>query len=52
MCFEFLSYHEYGRDKWKACGLEYTMKDAFVPEETVKAFRQGFTEKGLRVIRT
>lgn len=52
MCFEFLSYHEYGRDKWKACGWEYTMKDAFVPEETVKAFRQGFIEKGLRVIRT
>ena len=35
---ELLSYHEFGKDKWAKCGLEYTMKDGYVSGETIKAF--------------
>jgi len=52
MSFEFLSYHEYGKEKWKQCGAKYEMRDAFVSAETVKAFEQAFAASGLHIIRT
>ncbi len=50
--FEFLSYHEYGKDKWAQCGLPYQMQDAFVGAETVAQFHSVFAANGLHVIHT
>ncbi len=47
--FEFLKYHEYGKDKWQS---EYMVKDGFVTEETVKSFTQQFRAFGLKTVNT
>ncbi len=49
MTFEFIPYHEYGRDKWTS---EYEMKDAFITQETYEEFKNKFEEKGYKVVRT
>lgn len=49
---ELLRYHEYGKNKWKSCGMEYTMDNAFVTDETYKKFRDELVFRGLNVIRT
>lgn len=50
--FELLTYHEYGKDKWAACKMQYRMRDAFVPEEIRAAYEQAYRKAGLRVVRT
>jgi pyruvate formate lyase activating enzyme len=50
--FEMLRYHEFGRDKWKQCGKEYKMDNAFVDVETLKLFEDTFRANGLHIIRT
>lgn len=50
--FEFLKYHEYGKEKWKECGKEYMVKDGFVTETLREAFEQAFIENGYQVVRT
>ena len=53
--FEFLSYHEYGKDKWAQCGLPYRMermKNAFVSDATVAQVKSVFEAAGLHVIHT
>lgn len=50
--FEFLPYHEYGRDKWAKCHMEYRMADAFVPPETPRQFADIFAQAGLQAIHT
>ncbi len=47
--FEFLPYHEFGKDKWTE---EYQIEDGFVSDETVKQFKKLFTAKGLKVTAT
>ncbi len=49
---EVLRYHEYGRDKWKQCGMEYTMRDAFVSDETYRQFCAVLRDSGLHLIHT
>ncbi len=49
---EVLRYHEYGRDKWKQCGMEYGMHDAFVSDETYRQFCAVLRDSGLRLIHT
>ena len=49
---EFLSYHEFGKDKWKQSGLAYTMEDAFVSEDSINEFAKAFRLKGIHVIKT
>ena len=49
---ELLAYHEYGKDKWKKCGLEYTMTDAFVPAARMKEITAQFKSAGINIIRT
>ena len=49
---EVLKYHEYGKDKWEKCGLEYTMKDAFVTEQMRLDFENKLKNAGLTVVRT
>ena len=49
---EVLKYHEYGKDKWEKCGLEYTMKDAFVTENQRTELENALKNAGITVIRT
>lgn len=47
--FEFLTYHEYGREKWTE---EYKVKDGFVRGETVSKFIEVFKKHNLKLITT
>lgn len=47
--FEFLKYHEYGKEKWKE---EYKIANGFVTDETVKQFKETFCTHGLKCIKT
>lgn len=49
---ELLTYHEYGKEKWEKCGLEYTVKDAFIKAERLKEIRQKFLNSDIKTIRT
>ncbi len=47
--FEFLPYHEYGKDKWQT---EYKVKNGFVSEETLALFEETFKKYNLNLIKT
>ncbi len=47
--FEFLKYHEYGKEKWHE---EYKITDGFVSDETVKNFKEVFKAYGLKCVTT
>ena len=47
--FEFLPYHEYGRDKW---GEKYEMSGAFISPGTEKKFIDEFEKNGLKTVKT
>ncbi len=47
--FEFLSYHEFGKDKWTQ---DYEIDDGFVSEETIEKFTNLFTQNGMKVTKT
>ena len=47
--FEFLPYHEYGKDKWTE---KYEITDGFVSEETVNNFNKKFEQAHLKTVRT
>lgn len=49
---ELLRYHEYGKDKWKKCGKEYTVIDGFVSAETYKILACKIEDSGLTLVRT
>ena len=50
---EVLRYHEYGKDKYKALGLEYPMTQrAYISDETYIQFVQTLKKAGINVIRT
>ena len=49
---EFLPYHEYGKDKWSQCGLEYKMQDAFVSDQEVKEIIDVFKSYSLNIVNT
>ncbi len=49
---ELLRYHEYGKHKWKQCGLSYTMKQGEVSPETLRQFVQLFRQKNLPIVHT
>lgn len=49
---EVLKYHEYGKDKWQKCGLEYKMKDAFVTENQRTELENALKNAGITVVRT
>jgi len=50
--FELLRYHEYGKDKWKKCGKEYTVTDGFVSAETYKILEKKIKDSSLTLVRT
>ena len=47
--FEFLAYHEFGKDKWKG---KYEMTDAFVSPSVISEFDKIFKSYGLKTVRT
>ena len=47
--FEFLKYHEYGKDKWQE---EYKITDGFVTDETIRNFNNVFKAHNLKCITT
>lgn len=47
--FEFLAYHEYGKDKWKG---NYQIENGFVSDETIKEFTKKFNEYGMKTVAT
>lgn len=49
---ELLPFHEYGRDKWAACGLIYRMQGGKVLPETVRRFGDAFREQGITMVRS
>lgn len=50
---ELLAYHEYGKDKYAALGMEYTMtKDARVTPETIHYLSTRLQKAGIQIIRT
>ncbi len=47
--FEFLPYHEYGKEKWES---EYKVKNGFITDDILKIFKSTFTAKDLKLITT
>lgn len=48
--FEILKYHEFGRNKWEACGWEYQMTDkAHVTIPQIREFQEQMKEYGFHI---
>lgn len=50
--FEILTYHEFGKDKYKEIGTEYTVTDGFVSAEDVKTLKNELEKNNLKLINT
>jgi pyruvate formate lyase activating enzyme len=50
--FELLPYHEYGKSKYLQCGMNYTMKNAFVDAKSINLFENIFKENNLLIVHT
>ncbi len=49
---EVLRYHEYGKDKWAKCGLEYNVENAAVSNAQFNDFCKILSDNGIELIRT
>lgn len=49
---EFLVYHEYGKQKWEQCGMEYKMPNIRLASGTVKKFEEIMQRNGIVCVRT
>lgn len=49
---ELLSYHEYGKDKYRKINLPYKMKNGFVDEEVYEKFKNEFRKANINIIET
>lgn len=47
--FEFLAYHEYGKDKWQG---KYQIENGFVDPDVINEFTRVFKDKGLKTVST
>ena len=47
--FEFLAYHEFGRDKWNG---KYEIEDGFVPDTKIREFKEIFEKNGMKTVVT
>lgn len=49
---EFLSYHEFGKQKWEQCGMKYKMPNVRLTPGTIKMFEEMMRENGIICVRT
>ena len=49
---ELLRYHEYGKDKWTQCSMEYKMSDANLTDEEYGNFVSVLKKNGISIIKT
>ena len=49
---EFLAYHEFGKQKWEQCGMEYKMPSKRLLPGTVKMFEDIMRENKILCVRT
>ena len=49
---EVLRYHEYGKDKWTQCSMEYKMSDANLTDEEYGNFVSVLKKNGISIIKT
>ena len=49
---ELLPYHEYGKVKWEAFGMTYTMENAFVTPRRIACFEETLQNHGITIIHT
>lgn len=49
---ELLLYHEYGREKWSQCGMEYSINNGWVTAERVNQFRRELDHAGIKTVKT
>lgn len=47
--FEFLAYHEYGKDKWQG---KYEIENGFVSNKIITDFTKAFEENGMKTVST
>ena len=47
--FEFLPYHEYGKDKWRT---PYLVQNGFVTDDVLRQFQRTFISCGLQIVST
>lgn len=47
--FEFLEYHEYGKEKWTT---DYLVKDGFITPQILANFKNEFKSRGLKIVTT
>lgn len=47
--FEFLAYHEFGKDKWKD---GYQIENGFVSSDTIRNFKETFEKHGMKTVVT
>ncbi len=52
LCFEILTYHEYGKEKYEKIGKEYKIDNGFVTPEDVKILATEIKNKNLNLIHT
>ncbi|MFR3385325.1 MAG: hypothetical protein ACLTST_02000 [Lachnospiraceae bacterium] len=47
---EILKYHEFGKNKWEACGMEYQMTEkAHVTVEQIHYFQEKLKKNGIQL---
>ncbi len=52
LSFEILTYHEFGKEKYKEINKEYSVTDGFVSDSDVEAFVTELKNKNLKLIKT
>ena len=52
LSIEILPYHEFGKDKYKEIGKNYTVTDGFVSADDVNIFKNELTKNKLKLINT
>lgn len=50
--FEILTYHEFGKEKYKKLGKEYKVNDAFVSKDDVLTLKNALIKNNLKIITT
>ncbi len=50
--FEILTYHEFGKEKYKDIGLSYTVENGFVSDNDVNCLRRILEKNNLKIVNT